>query len=175
MPRKRLQRLPRGEAGSMGQSGRVRPGGSGGHGALVGSRPKPGRSPPACRPRSPDIRSALVPRRSSVTLRRTPRSRTHSCSREAERVAVSSSSAWMCDGSWNLSPPPACRSASLSPSAPVSGLGILARTLGQKLMVKFSSRAPAFHVGGPCLIPAPLDPVVINGVQAKSGIGRRGR
>lgn len=145
MRRKRLQGLPRGEAGNMGQSGRVRRGDrGGGHGALVRSRPKPGRSPPACHPRSPDIRSALAPRRSSATSRPTPHSRTHSCSREAERVAVSSSSAWMCGESWNLSPPHGCRSVSLSPSAPISGLGILARTWGQKL-----SRAPAFHVGGP--------------------------
>lgn len=130
--RKRIQRLPRGGAGSMGQSGRVRRGSPGGHGPLVGPRPKPGRSPPAC-PRSPDIRSAIAPRRSSATSRPTPHSRTRSCSREAERVAVSGSSAWMCGGSWNLSPLPAYRSASLSPSAPGTGLGVLARTWGQKL------------------------------------------
>lgn len=148
--RKQLQKQPRGGTGSMGQSGRVRRRGPGGQGALVGSRPRPGRSPPACRPCSPGTRSALAPRPSSATSRPTPHSLTRSCSREAGRVAVSSSSAWMCGGSWSRSPPLVYRSA--SPSSPHSSPGVRLRG-GRRLIVKFSGRMPVFHVGGLGCIP----------------------
>lgn len=89
--------------------------------ARVGSRRWPQCSPLASRPRSPGTRSGRAPRRTSATSRPMPHSRTLSCSLGAARVAAYGSSAWTCGGSWSRSPPPACRSASPSPSPPAVG------------------------------------------------------